>query len=446
MSGLSLNNSYYFGDYFTATSIAVDPSNSSAVCLSNSDGLFKTTDAGASWNRASKMTNVHVLAIDPTNPSVIYATSDAAVVLKSSDAGSTWVRAGLIDKLVTTLAISPTYPPVIYAGTRDGFVYRNTTGGEDWDGFSNGLTQAPIWRLSIDASGTHLYAATTTGVYEYHAVGNDLAIQRLPEDASRLPRLLNDLLAQVGASALRPRTTSQAGDAGFILPIFGTAEGADGTLFKSDLTLMNKGSSTQDVLIAWLPEGRGDVRSFRTALPGFSDVTGGIVTVSNLDKRLEVSGLGSLVVIAIDAAGNLDSAASIDGSVQIWTHSRSGRAPLSQGIGAVRADIFRGHASATAGALRQDIGFRTNVGIVNLSGDLHQFTVAADGDRAARLFTIGVPAFSLVQVAVPPGDYGVLSLTVTADSSAAPWVFYGSTIDNVTGQASTSIGKPSGNR
>jgi len=49
-----------------------------------------------------------------------------------------------------------------------------------------------------------------------------------------------------------------------------------------------------------------------------------------------------------------------------------------------------------------------------------------------------------VQTVVPPGDYGALSLVVFADTSTARWTFYGSSIDNVTGEARTSVGTPSG--
>jgi photosystem II stability/assembly factor-like uncharacterized protein len=431
MSGLSLNSYSYYGFYFTATSVAVAPSNSSTVYLGNSDGLFNTTDAGGSWNRASKMTNVSALAIDATNPSVIYATSGAGVV-KSPDGGLTWMRAGLIDKVVTALAISPTDPPVLYAGARDGFVYRSTTGGAAWDGFSDGLARAPISRLSIDASGAQLYAGTTAGVYEYHFVGDNVQIARLSDDLLRLPRLLDQL-------SVAPNAT------GFILPVVGTATGVGGSVFATDVTLSNNGASPQDVLVAWLQQENtsGSVPSFRLTLPALSDTTGGGFKMTA--ERLGISGIGSLVVVAVAGPDSiLDANASIDGSAVIWTHPADGRAPLSQSVPAVRYPLFSEHSRGQATGFRHDTKFRTNVGIVNLSSEWHQFTIAVTGERTSNQFTLAVAPFSLVQTAVPPGDYGALSLVVFADTSSARWTFYGSSIDNVTGEARTSVGMPSG--
>jgi photosystem II stability/assembly factor-like uncharacterized protein len=427
VSDLPLVN--YFAFYgFSASSIAVDPSSASTVYLGQPDGLFKTTNSGGHWSQLSTMANVLALAIDTTDSSVVYAAPGGGV-LKSIDAGATWKASGLIDKRVDTLAISSTQPSVLYAGTDDGHVYRSDDGGQFWTDLDAGLGGGSVLRLRVDSSGDVLYAATTAGVYEYHAVGDNVQIARLPDDLLRLPRLFDQL-------SVAPNAT------GFILPIVGTAAGVGGS-FATDVTLFNNGASPQDVFVAWLQEGNtsGSAPSFRLTLPAQSDTTGGAFNLTA--ERLGISGIGSLVVVAVAGTeSSLDANATIDGSAVIWTHPADGRAPFSQSVPAVRYPLFAEHARAEATGFRHDAKSRTNVGIVNLSSEWHQFTIAVTGERASNQFTLAVPPFSLVQTRVPPGDYGTLSLVVFADTSTR-WTFYGSSIDNVTGEARTSVGTPS---
>jgi len=438
MSGLPPTYYESYGFPFSATSIAVDPSNSSIVYLGRENGLYKTTDGGANWTNASKML-VNALAVEPDS-SNLYATPFATGIFRSTDGGATWIPEGLIDKVVSALTLTSTNPPVLYAGTTDGHVYRSSDGGQFWRGIDNGLTRAFISRLVVDASGNHLYVATSAGVYTYNVIDEDIRVERLPEDPLRLSRLIDQLL---GASAKPPEAL--LGTA-FVLPIAGTTTGVGGTVFTTDVTLTNNRPSAQEVLVAWLPQGgvSDGVTSFRLTLPSSSDASGGVLPVRDFAERLGMSGVGSLVVIALDESANLDANASIDGTADIWTHPLGGRAPFSQSLTAVRSTLFFDHARAEAAGLRHDAAFRTNVGIVNLSSDVHQFTVSINGERASDQFTIAVPPFSLVQTAVPNGDYGTLSLVVVADSSSARWLFYGSTINNMTGEASTTIGTPSG--
>jgi len=115
---------------------------------------------------------------------------------------------------------------------------------------------------------------------------------------------------------------------------------------------------------------------------------------------------------------------------------------MCQSIEAVRADHVARHGSARAVSLRHDARFRTNVGIVNLDAIGHQFTVTATGERHVEKFNVFVPPFSLAQIPIPDSDYGELTLTVTSENSSAPWTFYGSSIENSSGAAMTSVGTP----
>jgi hypothetical protein len=398
--------------------------------------LFKTTDGGANWIQVSKTIIAPSLAIDAGDPPAVYAAGNA--LMKSADGGQTWTGAGLVDKFVSSVTASRTSSPILYAGTRDGHVYRTTDGGDSWTELADGLTRAAVLRLSVDASGDHLYAATNAGVYEYHFVNDNTLIEPLSDDSLRLPRLLDQLL---GSTALSDSS------AAFVLPIVGRVTGVRGNLFATKVTLTNDRAVKQDVLLAWLPQAyAGKVSSFRLTLPAASAGSAGAIDIADVAARLGISGIGSLAVFAIDATGdNLDANASVGGSSRIWVRPADRRAPFSQSIPAVRSTLISDHARATAADLRNDSAFRTNVGIANLSASVHQFTVQINGERASGQFTVAVPPFSLMQWPIPNADYGALSLVVFADTSTR-WLFYGSTIDNTTGEARTTVGLPSGAR
>jgi hypothetical protein len=84
-------------------------------------------------------TDVYSMAVDPTNPNVIYAGTYDGGMYKSVDAGESWFRIskGLPNPNVYSLAIDTAHPQVLYAGTFAGTfgsgVYRTTDGGNRWE-------------------------------------------------------------------------------------------------------------------------------------------------------------------------------------------------------------------------------------------------------------------------------------------------------------------------
>ena len=116
-----------------------------------SGGVWKSTDAGASWTALDDtMASLAVtsIVIDPTDPSVLYAGTGEGFfsgtgpagrgfgVFRSADAGATWTQlpgtANPFFYYVNTLVISPNDPDRVYAGTRTG-VWRTTDAGDTWD-------------------------------------------------------------------------------------------------------------------------------------------------------------------------------------------------------------------------------------------------------------------------------------------------------------------------
>ena len=104
------------------------------------------------------------LAINPTTPSTLYAGTYGTGVFKSTDAGASWSadNADLADPYVFSLAINPTSPSIVYAGTYGG-VFKTSflVGDFDGDGKSDIL-----WRNTSSGQNAVWYmnGATVTGV------------------------------------------------------------------------------------------------------------------------------------------------------------------------------------------------------------------------------------------------------------------------------------------
>src|SRR5262252_5575965 len=65
---------------------------------------------------------IGILAIDPVDPSTLYAGTPNGGVFKSVDSGLTWtpMSTGLTSPFLSALVIDPLKPATLYAGTDDG--------------------------------------------------------------------------------------------------------------------------------------------------------------------------------------------------------------------------------------------------------------------------------------------------------------------------------------
>ncbi len=63
--------------------------------------------------------SIYALAIDPQTPSTLYAGTYGGGLFKSENAGASWneSNSGLTNLFIKTLAINPQIPTTLYAGT-----------------------------------------------------------------------------------------------------------------------------------------------------------------------------------------------------------------------------------------------------------------------------------------------------------------------------------------
>src|SRR5687768_14891440 len=102
--------------------------------------LFASVSAHAS----EEMGPVYVVKSDPSIPTTIFAGAERGL-FKSTDAGATWAATGL-NETTTAVAIAPVTPTIVYAGTNSG-LFQSSDGGTNWSpaGVSN-----PICAVEVD--------------------------------------------------------------------------------------------------------------------------------------------------------------------------------------------------------------------------------------------------------------------------------------------------------
>jgi photosystem II stability/assembly factor-like uncharacterized protein len=167
---ITYNPAVWLGPYGgTITAIAVDPTNPQVVYAGTfGAGVYKSTDGGHIWTSTSiGLTNLEIysLAIDPSHPSIIYAGTYKSQVFKSSDGGNSWSWSGnqmQPEAIVYSLAVDPKVSANVYAATRGisggvngpwkGVIYKSTDSGNSWiPSLSNvGTTQDWAYSLAIN--------------------------------------------------------------------------------------------------------------------------------------------------------------------------------------------------------------------------------------------------------------------------------------------------------
>jgi photosystem II stability/assembly factor-like uncharacterized protein len=173
------------GMFAYVSALAIDPSDPAVVYAGvqwgPNRGVYKSSDGGASWSRVTGTLamDVTAVAVDPLDPATVYVASNGEGLYKSTDAGATWQRddTGLQWRLkargsrkwitatmpVTALAVDPADPAVVYVAAQRG-VYRSSDAGASWHAFNAGLGDADVRTLAFDPAGRTLYAGTGDGV------------------------------------------------------------------------------------------------------------------------------------------------------------------------------------------------------------------------------------------------------------------------------------------
>ena len=165
--------------------LAIAPSDPKIMVAGTLDGVFRSQDSGAHWQRISpqdskEIHEVESIAIDPTDPSVIYA-GTWHLPWKTTDGGATWtsIKDGIIeDSDVFSILIDPKQPNVVYLSACSG-IYKSVDGGTKFTGGvginkSQGIPSTARRTRVLMQDPSHLdtvYAGTTEGLYRTDDAG-----------------------------------------------------------------------------------------------------------------------------------------------------------------------------------------------------------------------------------------------------------------------------------
>ncbi|MCU0447505.1 MAG: glycosyl hydrolase [Microscillaceae bacterium] len=147
------------------------------VMTSYGDGVYKSTDAGRTWQHLGLEQTRHIswIRIHPQNPDIVYVAAQGALhgpnpergVFKSIDGGKTWKKTLYVDENsgCADLVIDPNNPRILYAtmwdhrrlpwlvqsGGKGSGLYKSTDGGETWQKLSKGIPEQ-LGKMSISIS------------------------------------------------------------------------------------------------------------------------------------------------------------------------------------------------------------------------------------------------------------------------------------------------------
>ncbi len=172
----------YIGD------VEVAPSNPDIIWVGTGDdfsarssyygnGIWKSTDAGQSWENMGLLSSHHIaeIIIHPTNPDIVwvavmgrlYTENPDRGVFKTTDGGKSWDKVLYIDEAtgVIDIEINPQNSDILYAcsyykvrlpwtfepGGEKSRIYKTTDGGSSWNVLTGGgLPDGSLGRIGID--------------------------------------------------------------------------------------------------------------------------------------------------------------------------------------------------------------------------------------------------------------------------------------------------------
>jgi hypothetical protein len=229
-----------------------------------------------------------------------------------------------------------------------------------------------------------------------------------------------------------------------LIPAAGAVQGANGTFFRSDITIINYLPHDQVVEFRWLPNGvaGSTVPARQITIPASS----GISSEDFVTTFVQQSGLGALLITGLNSTGNADTTARLYATSRIWSNQPG----LSSGtVSQTFPALVPGNLNSTRLSLiglRRDDRYRLNAGIVNLDPNFPQtFQIIVPlSTTSSETMTVTVPPLSMVQT--PVTGTAMTNLQVYVQNATASttrstaWVAYGSSVDNVTGDSWSEIG------
>ena len=152
------------------------------------DGVYRSRDAGASWENLGLKDSQHIskIVVHPEKPDVVWVAAQGPLwskggdrgLFKTTDGGKTWAKVLGAGEWtgVTDVALDPRNPDVLYAATwqrhrtvaaymgggPESGLHRSRDGGATWEKLKKGLPEGPLGKIGLAISPQNpdvLYAA-----------------------------------------------------------------------------------------------------------------------------------------------------------------------------------------------------------------------------------------------------------------------------------------------
>jgi len=174
---------------FSIGTVVIDPHDSNVIwvgtgennsqrSVSMGDGVYKSTDAGKSFQNMGLKRSEHIgkIVVDPRDPQVVYVAAQGPLwadggdrgLYKTTDGGQHWQRVLHVSEQtgISDVVLDPRNPDVLYAtayqrrrhvgmlvaGGPEGGIYKSTDAGKSWRKLSTGLPKGDIGRIGIAIS------------------------------------------------------------------------------------------------------------------------------------------------------------------------------------------------------------------------------------------------------------------------------------------------------
>jgi len=177
---------------YSMGAVVVDPNDSSIVWLGTGEntsnrstgygnGVYKSTDAGATWHQMGLADSQHIqkVMLDPRDSSTVYVAAQGPLwnsggdrgLYKSTDGGASWDRVLHVsdDTGITDVVFDPHDPDVLYAaayqrrrhvgqtiaGGPEAGIFKSADAGASWERLSAGLPTVDMGRIALATDPRH---------------------------------------------------------------------------------------------------------------------------------------------------------------------------------------------------------------------------------------------------------------------------------------------------
>ncbi len=196
--------------------VKLNPLNPNTVWAGTTEGTYKSTDAGGTWNRKHDVVMVMDLALSPADTNIVFAAcgnfeSEGYGIYRTTDGGGAWTKLGddlpVVFKGKAQLAVCESAPHNVYVSIGNGFsswdgyswLCKSTDDGDTWDvvsqkdyskwqgWFSHDVAVNPSDPNEVFAVGIDIWKSTTGGSDLSQVSSNTWYTGRVPPEGPEGP-------------------------------------------------------------------------------------------------------------------------------------------------------------------------------------------------------------------------------------------------------------------